>query len=144
MDATLKQSLDRAFTFVKSRAYDLGLVQLLAGQDVHVEAVDLLGNHVTADSAVAFFVAIYSALRSQEVLSAVVVLGDMSIQGNIKPTPSITEALQMAMDNGARRAIIPLENKRSFLEMPGDVVERVDPVFYSDATTAGHKALGMG
>ncbi len=31
MDATFKQSLDRAFTFVKSRASDLGLVQLLAG-----------------------------------------------------------------------------------------------------------------
>ncbi len=144
MDTTLKQSLDRAFTFIKSRASELGVSQPMAGQDIHVEAVDLLGNHVTADSAVAFFVALYSALRSHEVLSAVVVLGDMSIQGNIKPFPGIAEALQMAMDNGARRAVIPLENKRSFLEMPGDVVERVDPIFYSDAYIAGQKSLGMG
>jgi ATP-dependent Lon protease len=32
------------------------------------------------------------------------------------------EPLQLAMDNGAKRALIPLENKRSFLEVAGDVV----------------------
>jgi len=144
MDSVLRQSVERAFAFMKARAVDLGLSQLLAGKDVHVEAVDLLGNRVAADNAVAFFVAVYSALRSHEVLPAMVVLGDMTIQGNIKPALSLSEALQLAMDNGARRAVIPLENKRSFLEMPGDVVERVDPVFYSDAFTAGQKALGVG
>jgi hypothetical protein len=36
------------------------------------------------------------------------------------------------MDNGARKALIPLENKRNFLEVSGDIVERVDPVFFSE------------
>jgi ATP-dependent Lon protease len=31
----------------------------------------------------------------------------------------------------------------SFLELPGDIVERVDPVFFSDPMTAAMKALGM-
>ena len=47
------------------------------------------------------------------------------------------------MDSGARRALVPLENKRNFLEVSGDVVERVDPVFFSDPLTAALKALGM-
>jgi ATP-dependent Lon protease len=47
------------------------------------------------------------------------------------------------MDNGARRALVPLENKRSFLEVAGDIVERVDPVFFSDPMTAAMKALGI-
>lgn len=63
----------------------------------------------------------------------------MSIQGNIKPMRSLAEPLQVAMDNGARKALIPLENKRNFLEVSGDVVERVDPVFFSDPTTAAMK-----
>jgi ATP-dependent Lon protease len=45
--------------------------------------------------------------------------------------------------NGARRALVPLENKRNFLEVSGDIVERVDPVFFSDPLTAAMKALGM-
>ena len=47
------------------------------------------------------------------------------------------------MDNGARKALIPLENKRNFLEVSGDIVERVDPVFFSDPITAAMKALGI-
>ena len=31
------------------------------------------------------------------------------------------------MDNGARRALIPLENKRNFLDVSCDSVERIDP-----------------
>jgi len=71
------------------------------------------------------------------------IMGDLSIQGNIKPLRSLAEPLQVGMDNGARRALVPTPNKRNFLEVPGDIVERVDPVFYSDPLTAAMKALGM-
>lgn len=50
---------------------------------------------------------------------------------------------QVGMDNVARKALIPLENKRDFLEVSGDIVERVDPVFFSDPMTAAMKALGL-
>jgi ATP-dependent Lon protease len=71
------------------------------------------------------------------------VLGDMSIQGNIKPVRSLVEPLQVAMDNGAKRALIPIENKRNFLDVSGDVLENIDPIFYGDLRTAGFKALGL-
>jgi ATP-dependent Lon protease len=67
----------------------------------------------------------------------------LSIQGNIKGVLSLSEPLQVGMDNGARRALIPIENKRHFLEVPADIVERVDPIFYGDPLTAAIKALGM-
>jgi hypothetical protein len=34
-------------------------------------------------------------------------------------------------------------NKRNFLEVSGDIVERVDPIFFSNPMTAAMKALGM-
>jgi ATP-dependent Lon protease len=40
------------------------------------------------------------------------------------------------MDNGASTALTPLENKRKFLDVSGDIVERIDPVFSSDPMTA--------
>jgi ATP-dependent Lon protease len=71
------------------------------------------------------------------------VLGDDSVQGNIKGLRSLAEPLQIAMDNGAKKALIPLENKRSFLEVTGDIVEHVDPIFFGDPKTAAFKALGL-
>jgi len=59
------------------------------------------------------------------------------------PMRSLAEPLQLAMDNGARKALIPLENKRNFLEVSDEIVERVDPVFFSDPMMAAMKALGM-
>lgn len=47
------------------------------------------------------------------------------------------------MDNGAKKALIPTENKRHFLEVSADIMERVDPIFYSDPLTAAIKALGV-
>jgi ATP-dependent Lon protease len=84
-----------------------------------------------------------SAPYSSRIIKAGALIGDLSIQGNIKPMRSLAEPLQVAMDNGARKALIPLENKRNFLEVSGDIVERVDPVFFSDPMTPAMKALGM-
>ena len=108
-----------------------------------VEAIDLLSNHVPCEAGIALVVAIYSAVKHQSVLAGLLLLGDLSIQGNIKSLRSLAEPLQVGMDNGARRALIPLDNKRNFLEVSGDIVERVDPIFFSDPMTAAMKALGM-
>ena len=121
----------------------MGLGQQVDTTDFHVEAIDLLHNHVPCDGGIALVVAIYSALKKQSVQAGMVILGDLSIQGNIKPLRSLSEPLQVVMDNGARKALIPLENKRNFLEVSGDIVERVDPIFFSDPMTAAMKALGM-
>ena len=85
----------------------------------------------------------YSAIKKQSVLAGLVILGDLSIQGSIKLLRSLVESLQVSMDNGARRGLIPLENKRNFLEVPGDIVERVDLIFFLEPMKAAMKALGM-
>src|SRR5713101_5170024 len=139
----MKESIGRAFSYLQSRKTELGISRDLDTSDIHVEVVDLLGNHVEAEVGVAFFVAVYSALRKAAVSPALLVLGDMSVQGNIKPMRSLTEPLQVANDNGARRALIPIENKRNFLDVPGDIVEHVDPIFYGDPKTAAMKVLGL-
>lgn len=102
-------------------------------------------NHISCEAGTALVIAIYSALKKHPVQSSLLILWDLSIQGNIKPLRSLVEPLQMAMDmdNGARKALIPIENKRNFLDVSVDIVERVDPIFYSDPMTAAVKAMGL-
>ena len=45
---------------------------------------------------------------------------------------SPVEPLQTVMAKGARRALIMLENKCDVLEVSAEMLEKVDPVFYSD------------
>src|SRR3984893_4056743 len=143
VEGLMRESINRAFAYLMGQKVKMGVGQQVDTTDFHVEAIDLLSNHVSCEAGIALVVAIYSALKRMPVQAGLVILGDLSIQGNIKPMRSLAEPLQVAMDNGARKALIPLENKRNFLDVTGDIVERVDPVFFSDPMTAAMKALGM-
>lgn len=143
IDGTMRESIQRAFAYLAAQKVKIGISQQVDTTDFHVEGIDLLSNHVPCEAGVALIVAVYSAIKKQSVLAGLVILGDLSIQGNIKSLRSLVEPLQVGMDNGARRALVPLENKRNFLEVSGDIVERVDPIFFSDPMTAAMKALGM-
>jgi ATP-dependent Lon protease len=143
VEGLMRESINRAFAYLMGQKVKMGVGQQIDTTDFHVEAIDLLSNHVPCEAGIALVVAIYSALKRLPVQAGLVILGDLSIQGNIKPMRSLAEPLQVAMDNGARKALIPLENKRNFLEVSGDIMERVDPVFFSDPMTAAMKALGM-
>jgi ATP-dependent Lon protease len=143
VEGAMKESLQRAFAYLQGQKVKMGIGQQFDTTDFHVEAIDLLSNHVPSEAGVALVVAVYSAIKRQSVLAGLVILGDLSIQGNIKSLRTLAEPLQVAMDNGARRALVPLENKRNFFEVSGDIVERVDPVFFSDPMTAAMKALGL-
>ncbi len=143
LSGTMKESVQRAFSYLLGSKNNLGVGREVDTSDFHVEVIDLIGNKVEAEIGVAFFVAVYSILRKAQPQPGLLVLGDMSVQGNIKPIRSLTEPLQVAMDNGAKRALIPIENKRQFLEVNPDVLEHVDPIFYGDLRQAAFKALGL-
>jgi len=143
IDGSMKESIQRAFAYLQGHKVEMGIAQALDTTDFHVEAIDLLVNRIECDAGMALVVAIYSALKKQPVLPAMLIMGDLSIQGNIKPVRSLAEPLQVGMDNGARRTLIPTPNKRNFMDVSADIVERVDPIFYSDPLTAAMKALGM-
>src|SRR3954462_4784334 len=143
VEGPMKESLQRAFAFLQGQKVKMGIGQQFDTTDFHVEAIDLLNNRVPSEVGIALVVAVFSAIKKQSVLAGLLILGDLSIQGNIKAMRTLAEPLQVGMDNGARRALVPLENKRNFLEVSGDVMEGVDPIFYADPMTAAMKALGM-
>lgn len=143
VDGPLKEAIARGFGYLQGHKVPMGIASILDTTDFHVEAIDLLTNRIPCEAGIAVLVAIVSAIKKTPISPGLVILGDLSIQGNIKAVNSLVEPLQVAMENGARRALIPLENKRNFLEVSGDIVEKVDPVFFSDPQSAAMKALGL-
>ena len=143
LSGLIKQSVQRAHSYLFACKNELGIARDLDSSDLHVEVIDLMGNRVEAEVGVALFVAANSALKRAPVIAGLLVLGDMSVQGQLKPLRLLVESLRVAMDNGAKRALIPIENKRAFLEVSADIVEHVDPIFFGDPKVAARKALGL-
>ncbi|MEX1231923.1 MAG: protease Lon-related BREX system protein BrxL [Planctomycetaceae bacterium] len=141
MERSLKESLQRAFSYLQANQDKMGLTATIAQKDFAVEAVELTGGKVEANCGVPFFVAMMSAIHDRPVDAGMVILGDLTIQGNIKGMSSILEPLQVAVDNGATRALVPIANKNQFSALPEDVVERLELVFYGDPDRALRRAL---
>lgn len=141
LDKTLKESLNRAFSYLQNVKERLGLTQMLSNKDIYAEAVDLSGGKVECPCGVAFFAAFISAIRCRHVQAGTVILGDLTIQGNIKSPASITESLQISLESGALRVLVPVSNKSQFAVLPEDVIERMDIVFYGDVDRAVLKTL---
>ncbi|WP_295408796.1 protease Lon-related BREX system protein BrxL [uncultured Thiocystis sp.] len=141
MPRGIRESLNRAWTYLQSIKDRVGLTSTLAARDFAAEIVDLSGGGAEAECGVAFFVAIMSALQNRSVEGGTIILGDLTIQGNIKPPVSIIEPLQVALDNGALRTLVPVGNKKQIAQLPEEVVEKLDIVFYGDLDRAVIRSL---
>lgn len=143
LEKGLKESLNRAHGYLQNIKDKIGLTPMLADKDIYVETLDLTGSKVECEAGVAFFVAMVSAIQSRRIQAGTVVLGDLTVQGNIKGPASITEVLQLIMENGAIRVLVPISNKAQFAGLPEDVLEKLDIVFYGEVDRAVVKALEM-
>jgi ATP-dependent Lon protease len=143
LDRSLRESLNRAFSYLQSVKDRMGLAQALAQKDIYAEAVDLSGSRVECPCGVAFFVAMISTIQNRRIQAGTVVLGDLTIQGNIRGLASIVEPLQLSLESGALRALVPLSNKAQFAGLPEEVVEKLDIVFYGDVDRALIKSVEL-
>jgi ATP-dependent Lon protease len=143
LEKGLKESLNRATSYFQSVKDKLGLSTVMGQKDIYAEAVDLSGARVEAACGVAFFVALMSALQNRRVQAGTVVTGDLTIQGNLKGVASISEPLQVALENGAVRALVPISNKSQFAALPEETVEKLDVIFYGDVDRAVLKAIEL-
>ena len=57
---------------------------------------------------------------------------------------SLRGELWIGMDSGARTVMIPSENRRDFADLPAEVVDKLQIVFYSNPSQAVWKAMEVG
>lgn len=143
LEKSLKESLSTAFGCLQAAKDHLGIADFLSQKDVYAEAIDLSGSRIECKCGAAFFVAMISAIRNRRVQAGTLVLGDLTVQGNIKQPASIAEMLQLSLESGALRILVPIGNKSQFAGLPEETVERLEIVFYGDVDRAVQKALEM-
>ena len=139
----MRDAIQTAYTFLRGHSRALGISKDPNEYDFHVQIVNLMQSKEGSETGVAFFIAMLSALLDKPVLEQSVVLGEMSIHGSLLKVPALAERLQLSMDNGAKRVLIPSENKRDFADIPSDVLDKLQIIFFSDPVNAAFRAMGL-
>lgn len=139
----LKDALRTAHDYLKANPRAVVGGKGLSDYDMSVQVINSMNAQEGEGIGVAALIAILGALTGNAVTERTVILGTMSLHGTLFKVPMLTEHLQLAMDNGARRVLLPAENKRDFADIPSDILDKVQISFYSDPLNAAYRALGM-
>jgi len=67
----------------------------------------------------------------------------MSVQGLLLKVTSLTERLQLALDSGAKYVLVPSENKRDLADVPDEVLNKLQAIFYTDPINAAIRGMSQ-
>ena len=138
-----KEALAIAFDFQKANAARISGSTRVADHDFHIHVVELHNTGAPDAITLPGFVALCSGILRRPIQSQMVVLGNMSLGGNVVPVQNLAETLQMAFDAGAKRILIPMASAADISTIPAELFTKFQTSFYSDPVDAVFKALGM-
>lgn len=144
LSSRMKESIKTADAYLKANMKNLGIDQDLKAYDFTVQAINLNQAKEGSEIAVAFFLSMVSALLGKPVLDRTVVLGEMSVQGMLLKVSALPERMQAAVEAGAKRILIPSENKRDLADVPDAILTAIQWQFYDSPTKAAILAMGVG
>ena len=138
-----KEAIKVGFDYFKANASHVSASAKPGDHDYHLHVVELHNTGPTTAMTLATFVALCSAVLGKPVQSQLVVLGSMSLGGNIIPVENLAESLQVAHDAGAKRSLLPMASVGDIATIPGELFAKFQTGFYSDPRDAAFKALGV-
>ena len=144
LSSKMKEAIKTADAYLKANLRNLGVTHDLKGYDFTIQAINLNQAKEGSETAVAFFVSLVSAILAKPVLDQTVILGEMSIQGLLLKVGSLPERMQLAVESGAKKILIPSENKRDVADIPDAILTAIQWQFYDSPTKAAIMALGLG
>lgn len=138
-----KESLDTAFRFFTANSKVISNTISTKTKDYLMHVSDLQGIGLTDELAIAQLIGLCSAALGKPTLESLVVIGNMTVGGTISKVEEFANMLQVCVDAGAKRVLIPAACVTDLQTVPPDLLVKIQPVFYSDPIDAVFKALGV-
>jgi ATP-dependent Lon protease len=138
-----KEAVKVGFDYFRANASRVSSAIKVGDHDYHLHFVELHNSGPTSAVTLATFVALCSGVLGKAVQPQLVVLGTMSLGGNIVPVENIAESLQVAFDAGAKRLLLPMASVKDIATIPGELFAKFQTSFYADPADAVFKAVGV-
>jgi len=138
-----KESLDTAFRYFTANSKTVSNGISTKTKDYLMHISDLQGIGLTDELAISELIGLFSGALDKPVQEGTVVIGNMTVGGTISKIDEFANVLQVCVDAGAKRVLIPASSVMDLQTVPPDLLVKIQPVFYSDPTDAVFKALGV-
>lgn len=143
MDRDARESSNAAFSFLKANSNRISGNISTTMKDYIINYQDLQGIGMTGKLAMPTLIALASIALNKPVQSSMVVLGEMSISGTLIKVDELANSLQVCLDSGAKKVLLPITSAADLGTVPAELIGCFNLVFYSSAEDAVFKALGV-
>lgn len=142
-DRDAKESTNTAFNFLKANGNRISGSISTTTKDYIINYQDLQGIGMTGKLALPTLIAMCSIALGKPTLSSLAVLGEISISGTMMKVDELANSLQVCLDSGAKRVLLPITSAVELGTVPADLIGSFNLIFYSSAEDAVFKALGV-
>jgi len=131
----MQESIQTAYTVVKSRAQGLGLPDdFFENHDLHIHVPEGATPKDGPSAGIAMVTALMSVITNTEIRADVAMTGEVTLRGKVLPIGGLKEKLLAAHRGGIKTVLIPKENERDLKEIPENIKSELEiiPVAWVD------------
>lgn len=142
-DGKCKEATNTAFNFLKANSNRISGSISTTTKDYIINYQDLQGIGMTDKLALPTLIALSSVALGKPVANSLAVLGEISIAGTLIKVDELANSLQVCLDSGAKKILLPIVSAADIGAVPSDLIGCFNLIFYSSAEDAVYKALGV-
>lgn len=142
-DRDAKEASNTAFSYLKANGNRISGSVSTTAKDYVINYQDLQGIGMTGKLALPTLIALCSIALNKPVLSSTAIMGEISISGTMIKVDELANALQVCLDSGAKKVLIPSTSFADFATVPADLMSAFQLIPYASAEDAVFKALGV-
>lgn len=142
-DRDAKEATNTAFNFLKANGKRISGSISTANKDYIIGYQDLQGIGMTDKLALPTLIALCSIALGKPAVSTLAVLGEISISGTLIKVEDLANALQVCLDSGAKKVLLPITSAADLGTVPPELMGSFQIIFYNSAEDAVFKALGV-
>jgi len=142
-DTKTKEATNTAFNYLKANSNRISGTISTTAKDYVIGYQDLQGIGMTGNLALPTVIALCSIALGKPTISSLAVLGEISISGTMIKVNELANSLQVCLDSGAKKVLLPISSAVDLGTVPPELVGHFNIIFYQSAEDAVFKALGV-
>lgn len=142
-DTKCKEATNTAFNYLKANSNRISGAISTTNRDYIVNYQDLQGIGMTNKLALPTLIALVSIALGKPSITSLAVLGEISIAGTMMKVDELANALQVCLDSGAKKVLLPITSAADLSTVPAELIGCFNLIFYQSPEDAIYKALGV-
>lgn len=139
----LRESMTAAWYYFQNNAKKVFPGARLADSDFLLYYDDAQGKSPSTEISIAEWIALCSALTDRPIIESCVIIGEIKLSGSMSEVKGLENIVRVAKNAGGKRILLPMQCMKDLMDVPGELLSAIQPLFYMDPVDAAKKALDL-